>query len=1323
MRSYASLHNHSEYSNLRLLDCTNKLENLVKRAEELNLSAIAITDHESLSGWIKAIKYQKALTNEGKSIKIILGDEIYLVDSLEETRDNYTSNSTKFYHFILLAKDAIGGKQLRQISSAAWENSFYTGKMERVPSVKDQVKEIISDEKGHLIALTACMGGELAYHILNNDPNSCLDFIDWCQDVFLPENFFLEMQPSDEPKQVTINQTIIKISEQLNIPYIITTDSHYLTKDKASVHEAYLKSRDSDEREVGEFYKSCYLMTSDEIHDWMDKQIGYEAVEIALDNTEKISDMIEFFDLAHSQIVRKVPVPEFEMEHSFRNYYDTFEYIKKFAYSDDVHDRYFLHLIENGWWEKEYKESLSKDEVLKMLERINLELEAVWLSSEQIQDKISNYYLTALYIENFMWDDSEDGGNSLVGPGRGSVAAFYVCYLIGLQEVNSIEHDIPYWRHLHASRPEMPDVDIDTEASARPRIIEATRKHFGYDKVLNICTFKTEGPKSAIATVARAFGISNDEAQYIKDLIPSVRGKVTPLHVMVYGDEDNKPNQEFISECSKFPGLLETAMEIEGLVSGRSIHASGVLIFETNFNDLNCMMKAPNKQAITQWDMDDSTYAGGLKYDYLTITNLDAMHKCMDLLVEYGIIKWQGSLKETYKKYLQPSVIDYDSEEMWNMAAEHLIVNLFQFNTQVGLKAIQKVHPKSLNEMGVANAVMRLAAPDGKEQPLDTYVRYKNNIQEWYDTMKSYQLTETEINIVEKYLKKVSGMATMQEEVMLLVMDNQISDFDMKNANYVRKSIAKKKKKLQEEVKQKFYESGLSLGTSKNLLDYIWNECITPQLGYSFSLPHLISYSIIAIQEMNLAYHYPIIYWNTANLIVDSASDEDSDGGSSDYGKIGVAIANMQKQGINIALPLVNEAKFSFVPDQKNNRIIYALKGMNGIGDVVAKNIVDNAPYKSIEDFAERMLTKHTEIIVDELTGEKKEIQKAYVTNAQMLKLIKGGCFTELHNQERKETMNWYLSKFVFSPIKSLSLTQLPQVIEMGILPCELELAYKMTNFKKYVLDDARLIEKYIDSNKKMVKRGYHDGRYILDDNSMPFFKEHFTEESVVSLSGKYYVVSEKLFTKEVDSYIRPLKDWFSDESVLDMYNQSMYKKVWDKNAKGTEASWNMEALNFYDAEHELQNINDKQYGIVDFFKLPEEPVAYDYYTRYINKEKKSLPKYQITCIAGTVLESNKNRHTISLLTKTGVVTVKFNKGHFAFYSKRISEMGEDGKNHVVEESWLKRGSLLRCIGIRDGDMFRLKNYSDTIYSHTLNLITEIHEDGSLVLQYERYKQ
>ena len=454
-----------------------------------------------------------------------------------------------------------------------------------------------------------------------------------------------------------------------------------------------------------------------------------------------------------------------------------------------------------------------------------------------------------------------------------------------------------------------------------------------------------------------------------------------------------------------------------------------------------------------------------------------------------------------------------------------------------------------------------------------------------------------------------------------------------------------------------------------------------------------------------MAYDYPIIYWNCANLIVDSASDEETEG-STDYGKVGVSISNMQQSGINIALPLVNEAQFGFTPDESNNRIIFGFKAMNGIGDEVARTIVENRPYTSIEDFCTRL------------------IDTKLVKTSQMVKLIKGGCFTELHNKDRKVTMDWFLRNYVFEPCEKLGMQQFAKMAELEIIPSSLELAIKMVNFKKYVLEESNLHTKHIEEGKKMVKRGYHDGYYTLDENSQPFFTKHFTEQSVVGLNKTYYLVSEKLFTKEVDSYIQPLKDWFAKEDTLKLYNDALYRTVWNKYADGTIPHWNMQALSYYDGEHELAHVNNQLYGIVNFYDLPEEPEPYDYYTRYIGGEAKYVPKYKISRIAGVVLDTNKDHHSITLLTTTGIVNAKFSKGQFSFYNKQISaQLDKDSdKNTVLEKSWFGRGRLLCLQGIRRGDQFVPMIYKDTIYKHTVSLIQEIHEDGTMLLQTERVK-
>lgn len=454
---------------------------------------------------------------------------------------------------------------------------------------------------------------------------------------------------------------------------------------------------------------------------------------------------------------------------------------------------------------------------------------------------------------------------------------------------------------------------------------------------------------------------------------------------------------------------------------------------------------------------------------------------------------------------------------------------------------------------------------------------------------------------------------------------------------------------------------------------------------------------------MNLAYHHPIVYWNTACLSINAAADDESDNNkSTQYGKVGVAIAKALEEGINIESPLINEAGFGFIPDAENNRIIFAFKAMNGIGDDVAQAIIQNAPYSSMDDFATRMLD--TKIIKP----------------AQMIKLIKGGCFLALHSSDRFETMRWYLHNYCFTPAEKLTMQQFNKMVEFNIIPDTLKDSLNRIKIKQYVLDDEGLYKLYIDPDKKLPKRGYHDRYFILDDVSQPVFNKFFSEDSVIDVKDGYYIISEKKFSKECDTLIQPLRDWFNSQEALDAYNNAFFKSVWDEKASGTEASWNMEACCFYDQKHELANVDEKYYGIVNYFDLPEEPEPYDWYSRKVDGEWKRMPKYRITRIAGTVLRSDNNRHSVALLTCYGVVNVKFYKGNYAFYNKRISQPLGDGKKKVLEDSWLKRGNKLLISGIRRDDQFFPLIYKDTIYKHTIYLIKNILPDGRMELQTER---
>lgn len=358
------------------------------------------------------------------------------------------------------------------------------------------------------------------------------------------------------------------------------------------------------------------------------------------------------------------------------------------------------------------------------------------------------------------------------------------------------------------------------------------KKEMGFENILNIATFKTEGSKSSVLTSCRGLDIDGDTAQEIADMIPTERGKTWTIKELLYGNEKlgRKPNKEFIGKLAEYSNLRETILKIEGLICGRSVHASGVYIFKEGYIEQNSMMRAPSGQPITAWDASDSDSVGALKVDVLTVQAIDKIQKTLELLLDDGVIEWKGSLRETYDCYIHPDVLEYDDARMWELINQGRIIDLFQFETAVGEQAIKKFKPTNLKQMAKGNSAMRLMGGSG-EDPLDKYVRFKENISLWYKEMKEEGLNEDEMSVLEKHLLENFGVSIEQEDLMKISMDSQISGFDVKWANKARKSIAKKSEKLLDETRIEFYKQGKELGTRVELLDYVWTYVFMPQAG------------------------------------------------------------------------------------------------------------------------------------------------------------------------------------------------------------------------------------------------------------------------------------------------------------------------------------------------------------------------------------------------------------------------------------------------------------------------------------------------------------
>ena len=437
---FCSIHNHTALgSNARFTDSTNRIKEMVNRAIEYGFNGLAITDHEALCAHVEALLVGDAIKAEHPEFKIILGNEIYLIDESEY------KNTDKYFHFILLAKDAIGYRQIRELSSTAWERSYVEKGQRRCPTFYQDFDRIVGDNKGHLIASTACVGGFLGSKILANDIQSIIPFLQWGINTFGDNNFFLEMQDSDSEDQCRVNVGIAKISERTNIPFIVTQDAHYLDKEDYSIFEKFLNGRETKEREVFSFYQYTYIKPESEIHRIL-SYLPENIVSRAIDNTQLIYNQIEPFDFRQATIVPECRIPVgCESQNFLSQWYNVCPNIKFYATESTFpQDKYLMYLIEQGIKEKHFVVGETE------AKRIDTELDVLRFISDRLGQRLSAYLNLVKTMIDIMWQVS------FVGVSRGSAMCFLINYLIGITQANPLQYDIPYWRFLNKERAELP---------------------------------------------------------------------------------------------------------------------------------------------------------------------------------------------------------------------------------------------------------------------------------------------------------------------------------------------------------------------------------------------------------------------------------------------------------------------------------------------------------------------------------------------------------------------------------------------------------------------------------------------------------------------------------------------------------------------------------------------------------------------------------------------------------------------------------------------------------------------------------------------------
>lgn len=318
-------------------------------------------------------------------------------------------------------------------------------------------------------------------------------------------------------------------------------------------------------------------------------------------------------------------------------------------------------------------------------------------------------------------------------------------------------------------------------------------------------------------------------------MVPADRGIQRTLDQCFYGDpeSDYPPIKQFVFEMTEnYPELWEVARKIEGLVCRLGEHAGGVIFVDESFTKSTALMRAPNNDIMTQFDLHDCEDVSLIKYDLLSVEALDKMHICLDLLAEQGYIEQKETLKETYESVIGIYNLERENLNMWKMVWNHEIQSLFQMEKQSGIQGIALTHPQSVDDLAVLNSVIRLMAQEkGAEQPLNKFARFKEDIGQWYSEMKRYGLTEEEMAILEPVVKISYGICESQEKFMQLVQMPECGGFNLTWADKLRKSIAKKNPAAYEELQEEYFKTVAEKGLSKNLCNYVWNVLVATSRG------------------------------------------------------------------------------------------------------------------------------------------------------------------------------------------------------------------------------------------------------------------------------------------------------------------------------------------------------------------------------------------------------------------------------------------------------------------------------------------------------------
>ena len=940
--NFVHLHVHSDYS---LLDGCCKLDSLIARAKQLNMPALALTDHGNMFG---VLNFEHICHANG--INPIVGCEFYC------TEDHTAKQNTRYgkhnYHLILLCENETGYKNMSWLCSRAFcdEGSLYYGR----PRIDF---ELLKQYHEGIICLSACVAGELPQAILNGNLDDAVEVAKRYKELFGPDHYYIEIQNHGLPEEKIASEQMIKIARMLDIPLVVTNDIHYINKDDAEAQlalncigrKSLLDDPESAEKSMG---------GSDRISEWYFKteeemKLLFPDIPEAYENTIKIANMCNLTIHQYSTPELKGCLPRFELPKEFQTHGD--DYTKN-------QDDYVRHIVEEGL-KKRYKEITPE-----IRERCEYELGIIFGMG------FSGYFLIVWEFINWSkstWDNVNNKPKPYIpiGPGRGSGAGSLVAYCMGITDIDPFRFNLIFERFLNPERVSMPDFDIDMDFDYRQDIIQHTRDLYGDPQVGHIVTFGTLKPKNCLADVGRILNIPLGIVAKVKECIPdSPKAKLknafeAPTEKFPDGGKlipvAEDPEGTIGLDRARFERWIALCKKLEGMNRNTGLHASGMVIGLTALPDWAPVFKDPKTGEVgVQYTMDIIEPCGLVKFDYLGLKTLSLIRYAEDIINRH---------KKPEDKIFSVAEQSETDSETFDMFCKGDSVAVFQFESPGMQKILRQVGPRCIEELVALNALYRPGPMDYIPQYIDG--KWKPETIHYPDPC------------LESLLKETYGVMVYQEQVMQV--SQKIAGFSLGGADMLRRAMGKKKPEVLMGKKKEFIEGALKQGfTEQHAADIF--EIMVPFAGYGFNKSHAAAYTVLAYRTGFLKCHFPAAFM-AANLTNELTSTD----GVPQY------IAEAKRMGLKVDPPDINKSYEVF--DGFEDHVIFAFRGMKGMGEAAAAAIVEernaNGPYTSFMNFLERCIPLQT-ITKDEETG--RELKKSPVNSKAVEVCIRTGAFDSL---------------------------------------------------------------------------------------------------------------------------------------------------------------------------------------------------------------------------------------------------------------------------------------------------------------------------------------